>query len=210
MTNANVEIADAIDEQHVHDAFRIAYDAFAAKFRTGFRNADDLTRLFRGSIDRTSCFAALVDGRLAGILTFQIKGQEFYRLDLRAAFTRFSPLRALRVMLNLALLAERVGPDEFVVDSLAIDPSYRGMGIGTSLMRRAESKARSVGKRTMSLGVIGENEGAIRLYERLGYETTRNWRGFLVRLASGSEEVRRMEKPLDDERANEASGGIGS
>ena len=53
-----------------------------------------------------------------------------------------------------------------------------------------------MGKRTISLGVIGGNEGAIRLYERLGYRTTRTWRGFLVRLASGSAEVRRMEKPV--------------
>ena len=73
------------------------------------------------------------------------------------------------------------------------------MGIGTALMRRAEEKARSAGKRTMSLGVVGENEGAIRLYERLGYRTTRSWRGFLIRLASGSEEVRRMEKPVADD-----------
>ena len=48
----------------------------------------------------------------------------------------------------------------------------------------------------MSLGVIGGNEGAIRLYERLGYRTTRTWRGLLARLATGSSELRHMEKSL--------------
>ena len=51
-----------------------------------------------------------------------------------------------------------------------------------------------MGKRTMSLGVIGENVVAIRLYERLGYRTTQTWDGYVVRLATGSDEVHRMEK----------------
>ena len=190
-----VKVVEGIDEAHVEAALRVAHDAFAEKFRIGFRDADDLVRLFGDSVDPRSCISATVDGQFAGFLAFQASGREFYRLDPMAVFTRFSPLRAIRVLINLVLLADRVRPDEFVVDSLAVDRSARGMGIGTALMRRAEKMARSMGKRTMSLGVIGENDGAIRLYERLGYRTTRSWRGFLIRLASGSEEVRRMEKP---------------
>lgn len=195
-TTGEVNVVDGIDEMHLDDALRVAYDAFAVKFRIGFRNAGDLVRLFRDSVDPKSCISATVDGQFAGFLAFQTSGQEFYRLNPATLFTRFSPPRAVRVLINLVLLADRVGPDEFVVDSLAVDRSARGMGAGTALMRRAEEKARSMGKRTMSLGVIGENDGAIRLYERLGYRTTRTWRGFPVRLATGSAEVRRMEKPV--------------
>ena len=102
------------------------------------------------------------------------------------------------MIFNLILLAfeDAVGADEFHIDLVAVGPSSRGMGIGTALMLKAEEKAESTGKHTMSLGVIAENEGAIRLYERLGYRTTRTWRGFLVRLASNSTEVRRMEKSI--------------
>lgn len=198
-TAPEIEIVEGIDETHVEAALRVAHDAFAEKFRIGFRNADDLVRLFRDSVDPTSCISATVDGQFAGFLAFQTSGREFYRLNATAVFTRFSPLRAVRVLINLLLLADRVRPDEFVVDSLAVDRSTRGMGVGTALMHRAEEEARSAGKRTMSLGVIGENDGAIRLYERLGYRTTRTWRGFLIRLASGSEEVRRMEKPIAED-----------
>ena len=93
------------------------------------------------------------------------------------------------MIFNLILLAfeDSVGADEFHTDVLAVVPSTQGMGIGTALMLKAEEKAESTGKRMMSLGVIAENEGAIRLYERLGYRTTRTWRGFLVRLASNSD-----------------------
>ena len=196
MASVEVRIVEGIDERYVDDALRVAYDAFAKKFRIGFRNADDLIRLFRDSVDRTSCLSATVDGRFAGILTFQTAGREFYHMDTMAVLTRFSPPRAVRVLLNLLLLDEGARPDELIVDSLAVDRSYRGMGIGTALMRNVEERARLMGKSTMSLGVIGGNEGAIRLYERLGYRTVRTWRGLLARLATDSSELRRMEKSL--------------
>ena len=162
MASVEVRIVEGIDERYVDDALRVAYDAFAKKFRIGFRNADDLIRLFRDSVDRTSCLSATVDGRFAGILTFQTAGREFYHMDTMAVLTRFSPPRAVRVLLNLLLLDEGARPDELIVDSLAVDCSYRGMGIGTALMRNVEERARLMGKSTMSLGVIGGNEGAIR------------------------------------------------
>ena len=196
MTAEVVEIADGIDRKHVDDALRLSYEAFARKFRIGFRNAEDFVRLFGDSIDTTNCFSATLNGRLLGILTFHAAGREFYRLKPAAVLTRFWPLRAALVMLNLVLLDDDAGPDEFIVDSLAVDPASRGMGIGTALMRKAEEKAGLMGKRTMALGVIAENDGAVRLYERLGYRETRAWRGTVLRLAFGTEEVRRMEKPL--------------
>ena len=193
-------ITDGIDAKRIEDALRVSYDAFSAKLG-GFRSADDLVRLFRDAADGTSCLSASSDdGGLLGVLTFQTKEKEFYRLNAAALFTRFAPARALRVLFNLSLLAmgQRPAPDEFIVDSLAVARSARGMGVGTALMREAEDKARRMDKRFMSLGVVGENAGAIRLYERLGYAITRTERGFLPRLATGgSDEVHRMEKRLD-------------
>ena len=198
MTTAEVQIVEGVDREYVDDALCITYDAFAKKFRIGFRNADDFIRLFRDSVDPENCLFAIVDGELSGVLAFQMTGHEFYQLNLRTAFENFSPFRAGLVIFNLILLAfeDAVGADEFHIDLVAVGPSSRGMGIGTALMLKAEEKAESTGKHAMSLGVIAENEGAIRLYERLGYRTTRTWRGFLVRLAARSEEVRRMEKSI--------------
>ena len=196
MEASEVDVVEGIDKKYVDDALRVTYDAFAKKFRIGFRDADDFLRLFRDSIDTASCFSAVVESQCVGVLTFQVSGRDFFRLRPAAMFTRFSPLRAACMLFNLMLLAEEPKPDEFVVASLAVAPSCRGMGVGTTLMLKAEERAHAMGKRTLSLGVIAENEGAIRLYERLGYATTKTWRGFFVRLVSGSTEVRRMEKPM--------------
>ena len=100
-------------------------------------------------------------------------------------------------MFNLLLLAGRgAKSDEFVVDVVAISEASRGLGLGTALMERAEDRAREMGKRKMTLQVIGENAGAIRLYERLGFRTVRTQGGFLVRLAVKATDVRTMEKRL--------------
>ena len=68
MTNesetAPIEISEGIADARIEDAFRIAYDAFAAKFRVGFRSADDLTRLFRDSVNASACLSATADSRL--------------------------------------------------------------------------------------------------------------------------------------------------
>ena len=198
MTATQIQIDEGIDREYVDEALRITFDAFAKKFRIGFRDADDFVRLFRDSVDPENCLFAIVDGELWGVLAFQTTGHEFYKLDLKTAFRRFSPFRAGLMLFNLILLdlEDAVRADDFHIDVLAVVPSSQGMGIGTALMLRAEEKAASMGKRTMSLGVIAENEGAIRLYERLGFKTTRTWRGFLVRIAAKSVEVRRMEKPI--------------
>ena len=206
MATAEVKIVEGLDERHMDEALRVVHDAFAEKFRIGFRHADDLIRLFRDSVDTTSCLSALVDGQFAGLLTIRTNGQEFYHLNMGALFTHFSPLRALRMLLNLLLLTDGTKADEFVVDSLAVDPAYRGRGVGTALLEKAEERTKSMGKRTMSLGVVGENTGAIRLYERLGYRRTHTWDGYLVRLATGSAEVHRMEKRVGDTR-QDAGGG---
>ena len=193
---------EGIDDGHVEDALRLAHEAFAEKFRVGFRDADDLVRLFGDSVNTGHCFTAIADGKLLGILMFQTADREFFHPKLAAAFTRFSPVRALRIVLNLLLLTRTARPDEFIVDSLAVSPAARGSGIGTRLMDRAEDKARAMGKKTMSLDAIGENAGAIRLYERMGFKTIRVRRSRWLELAIRSKEVRRLEKPLTGRRCD--------
>ena len=200
MTAREVEIVDGLAKEHVDDALRVTYEAFAKKFRIGFRNAEDMVQLFKDSVDRGSCITGIVDGRLSGILAVKTKNRTFYNLGIRPLLTTFDPLKTMRVLFNLGLLSleDSVKADEFKVETIAVDPASRGMGIGSALMMKAEEQARSLGMRKMTLDVICENTGAIRLYEQLGYRITRTEKGFLVRLAAKSEAVHRMEKPLED------------
>ncbi|HLG59380.1 MAG TPA: ribosomal protein S18-alanine N-acetyltransferase [Vicinamibacterales bacterium] len=59
--------------------------------------------------------------------------------------------------------------DEIHINNVAIRPALRGRGIGTGLMRRVFEEARRLGARRATLEVRASNQGARRLYERLGF-----------------------------------------
>ncbi len=61
---------------------------------------------------------------------------------------------------------------EFYISNVAVYPEFRGVGIGNKLMLNAEKEARSRGLRYISLDVEVENENAINLYKKFGYEIT--------------------------------------
>lgn len=65
-------------------------------------------------------------------------------------------------------VAERDG-DLFIYD-IVIDEKQRGRGLGTAAMQAVEKLARERGCAGIGLSVFAHNQGAIRLYERLGYE----------------------------------------
>ena len=69
---------------------------------------------------------------------------------------------------------ENLAPSTWYINVLATYPEHRGRGLGMRLLALAENLARDRGLSAMSLIVTGGNEGARRLYERIGYvETTR-------------------------------------
>lgn len=61
-------------------------------------------------------------------------------------------------------------PDSWYLCALAVFPEFRGQGIGQQLIDRVFHQARSQGYRTVSLLCFGQNAGALRLYQRLGFQ----------------------------------------
>jgi ribosomal protein S18 acetylase RimI-like enzyme len=67
---------------------------------------------------------------------------------------------------------ENLAPGTWYVNVLAVLPSYRNLGLGTEMLRRADNVGGESGCRGMSVIVSNANHGARRLYERLGYTET--------------------------------------
>lgn len=104
---------------------------------------------------------ARVDGEIAGMLLA-------YRLPAAAEndedpadFPEF-----VRPIIEL----EQCVPESFYINMLAAYPSFRGRGIGTALMAKADGLAIEAGCKLISLGVFETNTDALRLYRRLGFE----------------------------------------
>jgi ribosomal protein S18 acetylase RimI-like enzyme len=85
-------------------------------------------------------------------------------------------LRAIRAF-SLAVLGwpvfaalERHQPGEWYLQAVAVRPQARGLGLGSTLLRDALTRAVAADCDTLTLDVDVANEGAIALYERLGLE----------------------------------------
>ncbi|PWG00575.1 N-acetyltransferase [Levilactobacillus bambusae] len=60
--------------------------------------------------------------------------------------------------------------DEWYLDSIAVDPNYQGHGIGKKLLRALPGYADRDDEEVIGLNVDYENPGAMKLYERAGFE----------------------------------------
>lgn len=106
--------------------------------------------------DYPECLARVADGtkeRLAARSGDEIAG--FLILDMRGAFRGY-------------------------IQTVCVAPGRRGSGIGSALVRHAEARVFRE-SRNVFLCVSSFNPGALRLYERLGYERVGELRDYLVR-----------------------------
>ncbi len=59
--------------------------------------------------------------------------------------------------------------DEVHINNIAMRPGFRAQGIGTTLLRHVLSEGHQLGARRATLEVRASNDGARRLYERMGF-----------------------------------------
>ena len=72
---------------------------------------------------------------------------------------------------------------------ISIDKNYWGLGIGTALMEACIQCAKEAGYEQLELNVVDENDRAVAMYRRAGFEEFgRNPKGFRSRI-SGYQEV---------------------
>lgn len=113
-------------------------------------------------------YIAELDGEIAGTMILY-SGKEAPRLDR-----------------NLSAWLEEKGaeithidaeslPDELYINTISVNPKFRGNGIGTQLLHYAETVAKQQGIGKIALNVETGKEKAIRLYERVGYEIVSPW-----------------------------------
>lgn len=115
----------------------------------------------------------------------------------RVARRHLGPFRMWPCVGRLLYMASwPVHDGELWIQMLGIDASYRGQGIGTRLLEFAEEQALARGIPRLSLGVVADNAGAKRLYERFGFVAGPLRRAFLLEWASADEAYYRMTKDL--------------
>ena len=79
------------------------------------------------------------------------------------------------------------------LDDFSVTEAYRSKGIGTELIRAAESYAKEIGMLAVVLHVEKTNQSAMRFYERMGYSVIRD---------DGNRNL--MKKDIEDSETTEA------
>jgi ribosomal protein S18 acetylase RimI-like enzyme len=69
----------------------------------------------------------------------------------------------------VGLVVLQVGDEGFVVDNVAVDPAYKGSGVGRALLERAEAEARRAGFDSVALYTHERMTENLALYDRIGY-----------------------------------------
>jgi ribosomal protein S18 acetylase RimI-like enzyme len=144
--------------------------------------------------------AAVSDGKPVGMLvSASWRTMERLRLPTAiqvAATGGFSTL--LRLMLRSAPLAGvgEAEDNEYFVAHVAVAPEFQHCGLGTLLMRHAETKARQLGCTRLALTVAVDNPGAILFYRRLGFGVVGTSKFPALEASIGYAGFHRMRKSL--------------
>lgn len=149
----------------------------------------------------TNTTLAETDGETIGVIRFGYGTSPFIiraPLVLRACRRHFGRKESLTRYLKLMIL-EMDPPrpaDELYLKTIGVAARCRGQGIGTRLVEHAEARARTNGCSAMSLLVMADNHGAIRLYQRLGFDLGPIQRSRILHWAVARAGFRKMIKTL--------------
>lgn len=106
-------------------------------------------------------------------------------------------LRMLPLATELSRCSEPLPAGSYYISALCVREGLRGQGIGTALLDLSVEIARSAGCETMVLDVEVGNNGAQKLYERMGYQVTSECRPGSVMRRRGILGLRRMKRPIE-------------
>lgn len=168
----NIRAAKKEDAQTAIPLFMTVYSGFANILAGSMSEQDivaTLIQFFQTERNRLSHQNTLVaEGELGIVgLLLAYHGSQAHDLD----HPLIEHMRS--VCKNPALTLDReAAEDEFYIDTVVVAPTFANQGIGTALMGAVEEWARQLHYNKLSLNVYLENEGAYRLYQRLGYSTS--------------------------------------
>ena len=176
-TKANIVIRKGLPEDAQDFANLIwlsELTLFPAIFGSGARGMmQNLFRHRKNLFSFEHSYFIEVDGRKAGmVLGYDWKtrrGEEWRTGLLLIKHMKLGFFARIPALLKALNLVGRVGDNEYYISNVAVYPEFRGASLGTNLLLKMEEEAKSCGAGKIILDVSVDNEGAIRLYNRLGY-----------------------------------------
>ncbi len=153
----------------------------------------------------TNVYVAVVNDNVVGLLTltFGKTAPRNYEVQ-HAQSKKHSPFyfikkygfkKTIRMLIGLLVLEQKVLLNECYIESLSVAASARGLGIGTRLVEFGESLIKdNLDFTHYSLHVVGSNDKAKALYERLGFRVVSTENSHLTQNLFGEKVIYYMQK----------------
>ena len=117
--------------------------------------------------------------------------------DMLAAPANFGDVAASANRAKIGgFILSSLAADEAEILAIAVDPRYRGQGLGTMLMRRNLARAKAAGAAAMFLEVDKSNAAAIALYRGFGFQDVGERKGYYRRPDGGTATALILRAPL--------------
>ena len=185
MQKLNIEIADSINKNQRIRAIEILYDAFEQKIRALIKSKEKALAIYNKSLKNDQVFYALLDGNVVGLIGLQYKNKTFLEFKYRDLRKYFNPLQSYFIYRIYKLTSPKIKDDVLRIDSIAVDKSFRNLGIGTQLINKVFEFAKNKGFKEVILEVINTNPKAKGLYERIGFKEKKIVRYYFLTRSAG-------------------------
>ena len=143
---------------------------------------------------------AVMDNKLYGYLWLDYKGQNkgkhVFNSNILKIIKRYGLFKCVKGLMLAVVFDYTPVEDELYIESVAVSPESRGMGLGTKFLEYAEKFAMNRGFKNITLHVIEENSRAKKLYERFGFETVSVFYSKLTASVTGLNRVYFMRKNI--------------
>ena len=138
------------------------------------QNINELVKSGNNSLGREHIHVVSDDENILGILVSFCGRETSLWSDFKEYFKVLKFYNFLKYAVKGTLINElltaSVGKNDYYLSNIAVDPQFRGQGIGTYILENAFKDAEKRGCRRVLLDVTLNNEGAQRLYERFGFK----------------------------------------
>ncbi|MDM4720374.1 GNAT family N-acetyltransferase [Micromonospora sp. WMMA1363] len=152
---------------------QLYWEAFGRKLGPALGPPERGRDFLAAHLHRDRAVVALDAGRVVGVAGYHLAGRALTAGDASDVLTAYGILRGLPRLVLLALLDRRPADGQLLMDGIAVDPDWRGRGLGSRLLHEVAAVAVAHSCREVRLDVVDTNPGARRLYERHGFVPVR-------------------------------------
>jgi len=146
------------ERRHDHQAARLLSEVYRnhvdAKINDHYKSLEGSTRLIENIVRHWGCGENLPGASLVAI---------------------HRPTQKTAAVLAMTSVRSRTAH----IPQIAVAPEFQGLGLGTTMMETSFRHLAKRGYKEVTLTVTDRNSGAVRLYERMGFETFRTFGAFV-------------------------------